>query len=43
MAASERALLCCFADPPTLDTWTSVGPEGGCLGGVWAASFILEL
>jgi hypothetical protein len=39
MAAIERALLCCQSEAPRLDTWVSVGPEGGCLGGVWAASY----
>jgi hypothetical protein len=39
MAAIERALLCCFSETPALDTWVSIGPDGGCLGGVWAASY----
>jgi hypothetical protein len=42
MAALERALLCCQKDPPVLDAWNSVGPDGGCLGGVWTAAFPLE-
>lgn len=43
MAAVERALLCCFPDPPTLTGWDSIGPDGGCLGGVWTATFTLEM
>ena len=43
MAALEKAILCCFRDPPTLDGWTSIGPDGGCLGGAWIATFSLDL
>jgi len=43
MAALERALLCCFSDPPVLTGWDSIGPDGGCLGGVWTATFTLEM
>lgn len=42
MAAVQRALLCCFTSPPTLEGWTSLGPDGGCIGGAWVASFPVD-
>lgn len=39
MAASLRAVICCLDDlVPTVAGWTSYGPEGGCVGGVWTAT-----
>jgi hypothetical protein len=39
MAASLRAIVCCLDDQlPVIGGWTSYGPEGGCVGGVWTAT-----
>jgi hypothetical protein len=38
MAALLRALECCDTDDErtTIDTWTPLGPAGGCAGGEWS-------
>jgi len=39
MAASLRAVVCCLEEQvPVIAGWTSYGPQGGCVGGVWTAT-----
>lgn len=35
--ALYRALLCCEAPSVSLQGWQPLGPEGGCVGGMWTA------
>jgi hypothetical protein len=35
--ALYRALLCCDAPSMVVQAWTPLGPEGGCVGGMWTA------
>ena len=35
--ALYRALLCCEAPSMLVQSWTPIGPDGGCLGGTWLA------
>lgn len=42
LAALYRALLCCDFEAIAVEAWVPVGPQGGCVGGVWGAYFALE-
>lgn len=42
MSAIRRAVLCCFDGEARLESYSVLGPDGGCVGGEWVAWVGLE-
>lgn len=43
MHAARRAMLCCYEGDVTVQQYTVLGPEGGCVGGEWSAYVPLDV
>jgi hypothetical protein len=42
MAALREAIRCCLDDDYVLGAYTSLGPDGGCVGGQWTLTVALD-